>query len=121
MTRFAFVVLTAAASVCAQDAPERLPHKVTILGDEDKRTEDFAALLRQRFADVKVEKHGVDPATLRARDVVVLDWKQSVEALRKGDMHCPLGEREEWTTPAVLIGSAGLMLACCWDVLGGFG
>jgi hypothetical protein len=121
MTRLPFVVLAAVAAVYAQDVPEPLPQKITILGDVDQRAEDFAAFLRGRFADVQVERHGVDPATLRTRDVVVLDWQQSVEALQKGNMRCPLGVREEWTTPVVLIGSAGLMLACCWDVLGGFG
>lgn len=115
-----FAVLVATA-LGAQDAPQLLPLEITVLGDDDRRAEDFASFLRQHFAEVKVERHGVDRKTLAGRDVVVLDWKQSVDELQKGTLRCPLGEREAWTTPVVLIGSAGLMLACCWDVLGGFG
>jgi hypothetical protein len=54
----------------------------------------------------------------------VLDWRQTGELGKwrsKEGKPSPLGDRESWTTPVVLIGSAGLNLACAWAVKGGFG
>jgi len=54
--------------------------------------------------------------------VVLLDWPQSNstrEDWKRG--RSPLGDRNAWTKPTVLLGSAGLNLAVVWKVRGGSG
>jgi hypothetical protein len=122
MLRNALLVAPALVGLAtAQQAPERIALKVTVLGDDEARAERFATFLRERFADVAVEKHGADPKTFAGRDVVVVDWKQDVKAIQDKSVRSPLGARADWRTPTVLLGSAGLNLACAWEVLGGFG
>ena len=111
----------------AQD-DAKVPLKVAFVGDVAERTRDFTVALASQFKEVKGYAHGTAPAELAAHDVVVLDWQQNVEALQKWGKDpaaaakaCPLGARAEWRTPTVLLGSAGLNLACIWEVKGGFG
>ncbi len=58
----------------------------------------------------------------------MLDWPQQdgiSKWLLAGDRtvapRCPLGVREDWTKPIVMVGSAGLNVAWAWDVKGSYG
>ena len=122
----------AAAAVLSASAPSaqeaKIPLTVAFLGDVEARTKDYSEALALRFEKVTVFRHGTPLADLAAADVVVLDWQQKVDEFRKlgADPEarakaCPLGARKDWGKPTVLLGSAGLNLACAWDVKGGFG
>jgi len=97
--------------------------KVLYVGNATSpRAADFKAFLSTNVARVEVAARvGFDPAQTNGFDVVLLDWPQSES---RGDFppkKSPLGEREAWTKPTVLLGSAGLHMAIVWDVQGGFG
>jgi len=81
------------------------------------RASAFEAFLTKHFKTVRVaDRTSWDRAAADDVDVVVLDWPQKIPPTER-----PLGERETWTTPTVLLGSAGLNLAVVWDVRGGSG
>ena len=113
------------------DSPAPLPRRVAYVGKPGgDRARQFAAFLKEHFAQVDVaDRDRLDPATLADADVVILDWSQS-DAHADGQLKfpypsrglkSPLGPREAWTRPTVLIGSAGHLLAACWQVHGGSG
>jgi hypothetical protein len=54
---------------------------------------------------------------LQGIDVVLLDWSQATSSTYIS----PLGDLESWDKPMVLLGSAGLMLAGPWSIIGGAG
>ena len=56
-----------------------------------------------------------------AFDVVLLDWPQGEETREMRKLRSPLGSRDEWEKPTVLLGSAGLNLAVAWKMKGGSG
>lgn len=91
---------------------------VLYLGDpQTERASAFEAFLTKHFKTVRVEdRTSWDRTAAEDADVVVLDWPQKIPPTER-----PLGERETWTTPTVLLGSAGLNLAVIWDVRGGVG
>jgi|SRR5208282_2895526 len=86
------------------------------------RAADFAAFLSTNVAHVEIAaRNGFDPAKAAPFDVVLLDWSQSDSRGQFPPQKSPLGERNAWTKPTVLLGSAGLHMAIVWDVKGGFG
>jgi hypothetical protein len=97
------------------------PLRVLYVGNaKTARARDFAAFFRRHFAGVEVaERAGFDPRRARGADVVVLDWSQRDPRTRP--LTSPLGRREKWAKPTVLLGSAGHLLAGAWEVHGGFG
>jgi hypothetical protein len=97
--------------------------KVLYVGNaRSARAADFKAFLGTNVARVEVAgRAGFDPAMAGAFDVVLLDWSQSDSRGAFPPTTSPLGERAAWTKPTVLLGSAGLHMACVWDVKGGFG
>lgn len=108
--------------VLALAAPS-VGHELDVLyvsGASEVRTARRAAMvgyLDERFATVRQAAHGaVTPALLDGIEVVVLDWHQT-----DGFDGEPLGPRASWSTPTVLLGSAGLLTAKKWEVLGGSG
>jgi hypothetical protein len=123
-----FSLLLAAASLAAQD---RHPQRILFVGEPDTpRGRAFTSFLETKFATVRAAQRFDDLGDLSAVDVVVLDWPQqgpdSVSAWmqdpqKKAARRAPLGDRATWTTPTVLLGSAGLNLACVWEVRGSFG
>jgi hypothetical protein len=101
---------------------------VAFVGDlNSARTTSFVEFLESRFAQVRVlEREGLDPSAAAGADVVLLDWDQSSGVMRWFEdrtlvLEHPLGPRAEWSTPTVLLGSAGLNTAAAWDVRGGSG
>ena len=122
-------ILILVATLFAQDAKKQ-PQRLLFLGEPDSpRTKDFENFLAGRFASVRVaDRWKWDASSLKDIDVVVLDWPQPDGISRwmlKGDKTAerksPLGARENWTMPTVLVGSAGLNTAWAWDVKGSFG
>jgi hypothetical protein len=94
--------------------------KVLYVGSE--RTEQFVPFLKRYVAQVESrERTGFKPSEAAAFDVVLLDWPQSggLDELKK--LKSPLGKRDEWAKPTVLLGSAGLHLAVAWQLKGGIG
>jgi hypothetical protein len=107
-----------APAVAAGD--ERLPLRVLYVGSDKARAADYAAFLREHFTRVSTARRdGFDPAAARAADVVLLDWSQSDGDLKTTPS--PLGRLEGWSTPTVLLGSAGLLMAGRWQLIGGAG
>lgn len=81
------------------------------------RTRAFEQFLLDHFSTVQVvDRDTWNPQDGAQADVVVLDWPQEREPVRK-----PLGELCNWSTPTVLLGSAGMNLGRVWNVKGGYG
>jgi hypothetical protein len=107
--------------VPATAAELRLPLRVVYLGSEGKaRSTEFVDFLETRFEHVaERNRDDVDLDSVREFDVVLLDWSQTDTDAQKAVS--PLGPRAQWSTPTVLLGSAGLLLATSWETIGGAG
>ena len=125
-----WVVAPADADQAADKAPQRHPLRLLFLGEPGSaRSEVFRTFLTERFASVRVaDRWTWDRALLKDADVVVLDWPQQDGVstwMLKGDRTVtpvnPLGAREQWNKPTLLLGSAGLNVAWAWGVKGSFG
>ncbi len=100
-------------------AESAIPLRVLYVGH---RPAEFEPVLKTHFAKVEsTRREGFKPQSANDFDVVVLDWPQSDLARQERGGVSPLGKREEWSKPTVLVGSAGLNLAVAWKVNGGFG
>jgi hypothetical protein len=97
--------------------------KVLYVGNPSSaRAADFKAFLGTNVAKVTVAARvGFDPALASQFDVVLLDWPQSESQGHFPPKESPLGSRDAWVKPTVLLGSAGLHMAIVWEVKGGFG
>ena len=96
-----------------------LPQRVLYVGH---RGGDFEPFLKRHFNQAQiVSRNEFKPSAAKDFDVVLLDWPQSEEARASRSGKSPLGMREEWVTPTVLLGSAGLNLAVVWKLKGGSG
>ena len=98
--------------------------KILYIGDRDSvRAKHFQGFLKENVGKVDfAERDKFKPSEAEDFDVVLLDWPQSNEARddwKSG--RSPLGDRNAWTKPTVLLGSAGLNLAVVWKVRGGSG
>lgn len=103
-------------------AAEKSALKVLFVGATDTpRGKAFADFLSERFETAKsVARDGFDPKSAADFDVVLLDWRQpDVKDIAKAES--PLGPRDAWAKPLVLIGSAGLLIATPWETSGGYG
>lgn len=114
-----------ALTVCASQPSTRLDQlKVLYIGDVDSsRATHFQGFLKHNVGRIEVaSREGFKPAQAEEFDVVLLDWPQS-DSTREDwkSRRSPLGARDAWTKPTVLLGSAGLNLAVVWDVRGGVG
>jgi len=86
------------------------------------RFQHFASFLRTNFARFEAaSRDSFKPSGASAFDVVVLDWPQASDQFKSPSFKCPLGDRQDWAKPTVLLGSAGLNLAVVWKVRGGSG
>ena len=115
--------LVAAGAAQAQEAgPQDL--NLLYLGNAGTpRAAAFETFLTDRFTSVRVaDRDTFDPATVGDADVVLLDWSQrDVFIMKMDEITSPLGPREMWTTPTVLLGSAGLLIAGPWQTNGAYG
>ena len=108
------------AVLSADDA--KIPLSVLYLSqqqDQD-RSAAFTKFLSGRFSKcVTAKRDEFDSRLLEGIDVVLLDWSQQERS--RSDYTSPLGELENWSTPLVLLGSAGLVQSKPWTVIGGAG
>jgi hypothetical protein len=111
------LVLVMAFPVRAADSP--MPLRVLYIG---QRATEFEPLLKTHFARVEsVPRDRFKPVQAQDFDVVLLDWPQSGGMRGAWLDGSPLGQREAWNKPTVLLGSAGLNLAVAWKLHGGSG
>ena len=86
------------------------------------RFQHFSSFLRTNVGKLETaSRDEFKPSAASAYDVVVLDWPQQGDQFKDPRFASPLGKREEWSKPTVLLGSAGLNLAVIWKVRGGAG
>jgi len=97
--------------------------KVLYIGDSGtSRAQHFKGFLAKNVGRVEVtSRKDFTPSDAAAFDVVLLDWPQSNTGREEGKGKSPLGARDSWNKPTVLLGSAGLNLAVVWKVRGGSG
>ena len=98
--------------------------EVLYVGDPGTpRAKAFAQLLQTNVAHFQAAaRMGFDISTAPRFDVVLLDWPQSETVRQEWEQgRSPLGDRDRWQKPTVLLGSAGLNLAVVWKVRGGSG
>jgi len=94
--------------------------KVLYVGSE--RASEYVNFLRGKVALAEAKRRQDFQVKDAGRfDVVLLDWPQGEATREMRTIKSPLGMREEWTKPTVLLGSAGLNLAVCWKLKGGSG
>ncbi|MDB5320191.1 MAG: hypothetical protein JWN40_1822 [Phycisphaerales bacterium] len=113
-----FILPTITASAATLDSL-----KLLYIGDKGTpREQAFTTFLRKHATTVDaVDRHNFDPKTAAPYDVVLLDWPQNAETRDMHKLIAPLGQREAWHRPTVLLGSAGLNLAVAWQMKGGTG
>ena len=96
-----------------------IPLRVLYVGD---RPERYVPFLQEHFAGVEslpLTKEAPKPT--EPCQVVLLDWPDT-KGLRERPLDIsPLGRREDWRHPTVLLGSSGLNLAVSWRLKGGSG
>jgi hypothetical protein len=97
--------------------------KLLYVGDPGTaRAREFTKFLKQNAATVETaSRNGFKDAQADPFDVVLLDWPQSGNTDQEWKRPSPLGDRNAWKKPTVLLGSAGLNLAVVWKVRGGSG
>ena len=96
--------------------------------NDPTRTADFKEFLESRFRRCVVEdREDLSDEVLQGIDVVIFDWSQSERSPgtqsdnEDSEPVFSLGSLEQWSTPIVLLGSAGLYLADVWQVIGDAG
>ena len=94
--------------------------KVLYVGSE--RSSDYVSFLKGKVALIEEKtREAFNPGDEARFDVVLFDWPQSEATREMRRLKSPLGTREAWNKPTVLLGSAGLNLAVCWKLKGGSG
>ncbi|HEY1785659.1 MAG TPA: hypothetical protein VGG30_08930 [Pirellulales bacterium] len=93
--------------------------KVLYVGSE--RAPAYLDFLKDKVAKAEAKtRDEFTPSDADGFDVVLLDWPQTGDFGRRKPAS-PLGARDQWNKPTVLLGSAGLKLAMAWDLKGGSG
>jgi hypothetical protein len=116
------LVISAVLTVAGSAEDEKVPLSVLYLGRQggDRRSEEFVKFLSDKFARCNAaQRDEFRGQLLSGVDVVLLDWSQQERTASK--YKSPLGPLENWDTPTVLLGSAGLIIAGPWNVIGGAG
>lgn len=115
------MIVSSGWSLPAIASEQRLPLRVLYLGNEAKpRATEFVDFLRTRFEHVAARnRDGFDLDAADDFDVVLLDWSQS--DTKSDRAVSPLGPRDGWSKPTVLLGSAGHLLPTPWKIIGGAG
>ena len=110
-------------SLTASQGAELSKLKVLYVGTPGtERARQVVAFLQDKVAHVEAaSRRGFDPREAAAFDVVMLDWPQEGRQEQYWKEPAPLGDRQSWSKPTVLLGSAGLNLAVVWQVRGGAG
>lgn len=113
------LIITILALVLFAKAQPTGPKSILFVGDtHDERGQSYIEFLKQHFPKVTAVDHKATAPDVTGIDVVVLDWPQGKYPTNHPT---PLGQRENWHTPTVFVGSAGLQMAERWQLLGGWG
>ena len=120
MKRQLLMVLLSVAAIHASDLKSL---SVLYIGDTGTpRAANFSNFIRTNVNKFEsTARKGFNPAKAENFDVVVLDWPQGGDDGFRQNPTGPIGPREKWQKPMVLVGSAGLNLAVVWKVRGGSG
>lgn len=121
MKKILLLILVLASFTASRATETVLPLRVLYIGN---RAGEFEPLLKAHFTKVEsvpLPHHAIQPELVKNFDVVLLDWPQSGTMRGAWLDGSPLGKREDWHKPTVLLGSAGLNLAVCWKLHGGSG
>lgn len=120
----ALIVILLALVLQASTAAAADLKKLSVLyvaDGDNTRTEAFRKLLETHVAKHEITaRRGFNPAKAQPFDVVLFDWHQE-NTQEEWKKPCPLGDRNAWNKPTVLLGSAGLNVAVVWQVRGGGG
>jgi hypothetical protein len=117
-----FLTITLLAMLLIQSSPAKELSELKVLYVGTERTSDFVDFLKAKVAKIEARpRAGFKASDAEPFDVVLLDWPQGEETREMRKLTSPLGARESWTKPAVLLGSAGLNLAVAWQMKGGIG
>jgi hypothetical protein len=109
-----FAVVPSAAAKDLKDL------SVLYVGSE--RSNEFVPFLKHNLARAETRsRQDFKMPDAASFDVVLLDWPQTGKPEDFPPKFSPLGKREDWTKPTVLLGSAGLNLAVVWKLKGGSG
>ena len=109
--------MIATASASAKELREL---KVLYVGSE--RASAYVGFLSGNVAQIEAKsRKSFEVRDAAGFDVVLLDWPQGEETRDMRTLKSPLGRRDEWEKPTVLLGSAGLNLAVAWKLKGGSG
>jgi len=122
-TAWLIATLFIAVMALADPSATPLPLRILYVGNLEKsRVKDFESFLKKHFVHVSVaNRKSFDMALAKDADVVLLDWQQGEGEEKFPPTRSPIGERDGWTKPMVLLGSAGLHMAALWDIKGGAG
>lgn len=102
------------------DARELEELKVLYVGAE--RTSTYANYLKDKVGHIETANRAAfKSADAEPFDVVLLDWPKGPDTRDKRNLIPPLGARDAWRKPTVLLGSAGMHLAVAWKIKGGMG
>src|SRR6185437_6174376 len=119
VVRLLFVAVLLPVQSFAAEPGYGLPQKILYICH---RGDEFMPFLKEHFAKVEsVTRDKFQPSQAKGFDVVLLDWPQSGQMRGAWLDGSPLGRREDWAKPTVLLGSAGLNLAVAWKLHGGSG
>ncbi|MFO0847812.1 MAG: hypothetical protein U0871_04515 [Gemmataceae bacterium] len=118
MRRLLLGFLVLLGSGVSTRAGEKSDLRVLYVGaPSSPRGQAYAKFLATHFTHAEAaNRDGFDPARATAFDVVLLDWSQDDRGAKP-----PLGPKDKWARPTVLLGSAGLLLAERWEVHGAVG
>lgn len=109
-----------ASTIASSDAAELSQLKVLYIGSE--RTDAYVRFLEGSVARLEAKSRMTFQANdAEPFDVVLLDWPQGPDTRGMRNLTSPLGGREKWIKPTVLLGSAGLNLAIAWKLKGASG
>jgi hypothetical protein len=107
------------ASVSAS-ADELRDLKVLYVGSE--RASAYVGFLSGKVAQIEAKsREAFEVRDADAFDVILLDWPQGEATRDMRKLRSPLGGRDGWEKPTVLLGNAGLNLAVTWKLKGGSG
>jgi hypothetical protein len=119
-TSLAMSVILGLASGLQSTAKDLATLKVLYVGSE--RAADYVNFLHGKVAQIEAKSRAqFNPADADPFDVVLFDWPQGEETREMRKLRSPLGARESWHKPTLLLGSAGLNLAVTWKLKGGSG
>ena len=103
---------------------EKQDLSVLYIGDPgNERGQAFCDFLEAQFADVKsVHRDDFESGMEPDFDVALLDWGQyDIDNRQLSKLTSPIGSRDDFETPLVLLGSAGLLISVPWQTNGSWG